>query len=387
MRVVVACIALAACGFPKPKDVGGGSDASVFDAPVDGPADAAIDAPPDAPGACDVFTQTGCAANGRCTYIDDGTVLGVMCEAMGTAQSGAACTIDPTSQLDNCVGGTVCAGGTCKPVCNLQGANSCGNGSVCNAYSRGTGGIGACDRECDPLNDNDFDGPGTMHTKTGSVCTQQMQGCYGAPGPAIRPTAFTCANDINYAQQLLHHRSPCTASSGCASTGGPYLNGCNQGYLPLLTDSTGSSQVDCIALCKPLNCNNNNCSGTMVINQLGALPHRCHPQDALGMFNTSVSGEECTFWWLFEVDPSSGLINHSPYSDTVGLCMDHSKYQYDSNGDGQPDTFMPPCSTLPTGYGTPTTPGAAMFGCEDSTHAMFTGKLPSFPNVRILGTP
>jgi hypothetical protein len=368
VRVAFVCLVLAACGFPKPQDVGsddappGGSDAAVQDA--------AADAPPDAPGQCDVFTQTGCGANQRCTYINQGSALGVMCESMGTAGHGSACTTDPTTALDNCMAGDVCAG-TCKPVCSLQGSNSCGSGSVCNRYSRGNGTISACDRMCDPLSDNDFDGPAALHSKTGTVCTAAMEGCYGAPSSdSTRPTAFTCTTDINYAQQALHHRSLCDTASGCESTAGnPFLNGCNQGYAPLLQEQTGSTNVVCVAFCKPVNCFQNNCGSPVGTNQLGAAPHRCNQQDAVGNFNTVVAGEQCTFVWLFEIDQTG---NHapSPYSNSVGVCLDHSKYQYDSNADGTPDTPLPPCSTLPDGFGSGTTSfGAADLGCVDTTHA------------------
>jgi len=130
---------------------------------------------------------------------------------------------------------------------------------------------------------------------------------------------------------------------------------------------TGNTQVVCVALCKPLNCSQGNC-GTNNSNQLGASPHHCNSVDAVGTFNTAISGEECTFLWVYEMDPSANLIR-SPYSDSTGVCFDHSKYQYDSNGDGLPDLTIPPCSTLPTGLGMNGTLGAADLGCEDSAHA------------------
>lgn len=359
------CLALAACGFPKPQDVGsddapsgGGSDAAVHDA--------AIDAPPDAPGPCNVLTQTGCSANQRCTYVNEGSALGEMCEPMGSAANGSACTIDQSSGIDNCMAGDVCAG-KCKPVCNSQGSGSggCGSGFTCNLYTHGAGTVGACDQMCDPLNDNDFDGPATAHTKTGTVCTAATQGCYGTPSMGPKPTTFTCATDINYAGQALHHRSACDAASGCAPGGNVFLNGCNQGYVPLMYDMTGSTQIDCIAWCKPLNCYQGNC-GTGNANAIGASPHRCNTVDAVGAFGAA---EECTFIWIYEMDQSANLVR-SPYSDTLGVCFDHSKYQYDTNGDGTPDTVLPACSSLPTGFGqSAMTLGAADLGCEDTTHA------------------
>jgi hypothetical protein len=129
--VALVCLALVACGFPKPHDVG--SD----DAAPAG-SDAAIDAPPDGSGVCDVLTQMGCAPNERCTYVNEGSALGQMCVPMGTAGHGSACATDATTGIDNCMAGDVCAG-SCKTVCSAQGSDTCGSGFVCDAYTHGNG--------------------------------------------------------------------------------------------------------------------------------------------------------------------------------------------------------------------------------------------------------
>jgi hypothetical protein len=71
-----------------------------------------------------------------------------------------------------------------------------------------------------------------------------------------------------------------------------------------------------------------------------------------------------------------GMYLPSPTSDKVGYCLDHSKYQYDSNNDMMPDTNYPNCGLL-TLLGdhnaSPTMPtvfwGAADLGCVTTTLA------------------
>jgi hypothetical protein len=79
--------------------------------------------------------------------------------------------------------------------------------------------------------------------------------------------------------------------------------------------------------------------------------------------------------WRFEID-STGHFTRSPTSDTVGFCVNHSKYRYDSNGDGVidgNDATMPPCESLPltAPSGQPT---AGDLGCVDTATA---GTLPT----------
>jgi hypothetical protein len=221
---------------------------------------------------------------------------------------------------------------------------------------------GVCEPTCDPLADNDF-----LHNGTkGPGCTA-TQGCYGYPGSST-PTTWACTNEVN---SMIVHRSACTTANGCASSqGSPYLNGCAQGYEPLLYDTTGSMQVDCIALCKPADCYQGHC-GTNSANLNGAAPHRCMPSDARGTFNVASAtnnGDQCLYSWLFEID-SNGNHVVSPTSNTVGFCVDHSKYLYDSNNDGTPDTAWPRCDTFtsPTYGGMQL--GAGDFGCVSTTTA------------------
>src|SRR5690606_20205018 len=144
-------------------------------------------------------------------------------------------------------------------------------------------------------------------------------------------------------------------ANGCADPGPTiYVNSCNQGYVPLLYEATGSTQVVCVAMCKPMNCYAGNC-GANNANRLGAAPHRCNAIDRVGDFDTTPGGEHCQYLWWREVDNAGNLLA-SPTSDEVGFCFDHSKYLYDSDADNQPDTPLPPCADLQDGIGAGTDP-------------------------------
>jgi hypothetical protein len=383
------------------RPIDGPIDSHPIDGPVDGPVDAPVDAavdappdgivivdaPPDAPSPCNVLTQTGCNAGEKCTWIIDAMTpqyLGhIGCAPDGNAASGAACQFGaagPTG-YDNCVKGTVCGNytggaGVCKDVCDPQGgAPMCGANHACVVYSDlfydgGTPVAAVCDPSCDPLDDNDFDGPGSALSRTGTTCGSANIGCYGYPSTST-PTHFSCATDINYTT-ALHHRT--------VLSGPLFVNSCNQGYLPLLLETTTSTNVICVAMCKPQPCSAGAC-GSGDVNQHGMAPHRCQTPDALGSFDTSATGEECAYWWYLETDSSTNTLTRSDYSDTLGFCFDHSKYSYDTNGDGTADTPLPPCQQLQIhATGTdPTQPltywGAADLGCVDSGAAgLFTGK-------------
>jgi hypothetical protein len=167
------------------------------------------------------------------------------------------------------------------------------------------------------------------------------------------------------------------------------------GYqISFATDAFGSTNVDCYAWCKPGDTYQGN-TGAQAPN--GVAPHQCNTTDALGNFGTAATvttnGEHCVYSWLFEVD-DTGALHKSPTSDTVGLCWDHSKYRYDSNGDGivdATDAIIPPCGTLPL---TSTTGAltAADLSCVSTTTAglSFIGKpkplhrfyIPNLPELR-----
>ncbi|HEY5920513.1 MAG TPA: hypothetical protein VIV11_02530, partial [Kofleriaceae bacterium] len=322
-RSLVVVLIVAACGG----DDDGPSkiiDAMpvIHDAPVDAKvftdAKQYMDAPADASGACNPLTQAGCNVGDKCTWLLDALapqyVGHIGCAPGGTGAVGDPCMYGApgVTGYDNCQRGLVCSNyrggtGTCKQICDQQGGSPmCSAGNVCVVYSGlfSTGVTtpaagGVCDTSCDPLADNDFDGSGAL-TKTGTTCgTATSSGCYGYPSFGTPPvTGWSCTTDIHelVAQPIgLRHRVRCTDINGCADPGPViYVNSCNQGYLPLLRESTTVSTAVCVALCKPKNCYSGNC-GTANVDRLGDMPHRCNDTDAVGTFDTTANGEHCRY--------------------------------------------------------------------------------------------
>ena len=166
-----------------------------------------------------------------------------------------------------------------------------------------------------------------------------------------------------------------------------YVNSCNQGYLPLLRESTTVSTAICTALCKPRNCFMGSCGGGNNPDRLGEMPHRCQTPDRVGAFDTGANGEHCRYIWSFEIDQMGNFLR-SPTSDTLGFCFDHSKYLYDSDNNNMPDTPLPACATLPDGFGSGSAFGAGDIGCVDTGHVqLVNGKAPqhrTFDDLRPL---
>ncbi|HEY5925316.1 MAG TPA: hypothetical protein VIV11_26715 [Kofleriaceae bacterium] len=336
----------------------------------------------------------------KCTWVVDALdpqhVGHVGCAPAGTANVGESCMYGPPGcdGYDNCRRGLVCGDflggvGECKQICDQQGGQpECDAQHICVTYSGLFSPVdstfpvgGVCDRACNPLTDNDFDGAGSASAKTTAICgTDPTVGCYGYPSFGTYPrSAFGCVADINVSQAQptgLRHRVRCIEQNNCADPGPTiYVNSCNQGYLPLLRESTTISTAICVALCKPLNCYAGNC-GPANQNRLGEAPHRCTTTDRVGTFDTSAGGEHCRFIWSFERDTQNNFLP-SPSSNTLGVCFDHSKYLYDSNADNVPDTAYPPCATLPDGFGSSSpADGAADLGCVDTTHAQLMNVQP-----------
>ena len=300
--------------------------------------------------------------------------------------------------------------GICKQLCDQQGGTpACDANHVCVTYSglfssgsTGPAAAGVCDKACDPLTDNDFDGSGTLDMKTTDTCGSNAEvGCYGAPSGGTAPaTGWSCTGDVNYengAGTGLRHRVKCEDANMCSDNGTIYINSCNQGYLPLLYETTGSTVTICVAMCKPANCSNGACGGGTA--RKGIAGDACTTNDRLGTFQNDANGtstnpnvtetfttggDHCLYGWYFEIDDQNNFLP-SATSDTVGYCFDHSKYKYDS-GTGAPDTTYPSCETLvaagdggtdktkPLEYFT-----AASLGCVDTATAGLTaaGKAPA----------
>jgi hypothetical protein len=225
--------------------------------------------------------------------------------------------------------------------------------------------IGAA-MECDPLLAHDF-----LAAAQPPCGCNAGRGCYGYPSYGTAPvTTFSCLAPVD---STLVHRSQ------VANTG---INACAPGYLPLLRESATVSTTICVAICKPANCFAGNC-GVNNENRLGVAPHRCTTTDRRGTFDNGANGEQCEFMWRREIDPMTLEYLPSRWKDTLGICFDHSKYMYDSDGDSVGDTTLPACADLQDGWGSgsdaadPLTYwGAADLGCVDSSRQPQMAKRP-----------
>ncbi|MEO8846282.1 MAG: hypothetical protein ABI591_22015, partial [Kofleriaceae bacterium] len=193
-----------------------------------------------------------------------------------------------------------------------------------------------------------------------------------------------------------HDRDECTATSGnsmsnpnplgrvgCATAS----NGCAEGYMPLLIENTGSMVAVCVAMCAPKSCWMGNCgpgttpdtsnltgdpagrqciAGKILFNSTAF--HQAQAGQGAGLVN----GDQCVFNWFFEID-ANNMFHTSQYDDTMGWCMDHSQYAYDSNGDGMvdaSDVARPKCDTLGSaGFGTGSSVAGACNGSNGCVEA------------------
>jgi hypothetical protein len=357
---------------------------------------------PDAKMQCNPLANTGCAANEKCTWLLDALMPNYVghigCAPQGTAQVGETCMYGAPGETgyDNCVGGTVCSNyrgtgpGICKSICDQQGNEpACDANHVCVVYANlfdlgetTPAAAGVCNVACDPLTANDYDGSATDQMRTDNKCGSAAEGCYGRASYGKPPASgFSCTRDIHYGSATFYgHRSQCTVANGCADpvTTKPYTNSCNQGYLPLLYEETGSMTVVCISFCAPDNCFKDNC-GTNGEKRWGKAPNRCHFDDRPNATSMNVGsagdhgGEHCQYLWRREIDSMTRTYLPSPSSNTLGFCYDHSKYKYDTNNDMMPDKELPSCATRLDGFSASMDPAdpdyfhAADLGCVDNT--------------------
>ena len=342
---------------------------------------------------CSVLTQAGCGPSEKCTWVlatdPTETTLGLgadACAPAGPVAIGEACTTEPVAMggYDNCVVGAVCVLGHCEQICDpLGGAPTCPAMQTCitrdglfaNAGATSTP-AGVCERSCDPITDNDVDGSGSAHTKTGTTCgSDPLIGCYGAfSHDAAHPTHFNCGAPYPGTEHLTN-RSPVPANEVA-------WNSCAPGYFALATTGTdGSITTACAAYCRP----GDAYLGAPSQHPNGIAGHACNPTDEQGTFgatpdgSATSNGEHCMYSWFLELGPD-GTGHTSPTSNSVGICIDHTLYRYDSNGDGAVDSHdevIPPCASLPL-HGDVHGPGAVDFGCVSTTTA-------GTPTARLIG--
>lgn len=277
--------AVAACGG------GNGGDDVVL---IDG---SAIDTPS---GVCDPIAQTGCATGEKCTWItiDSTNDLGNLgCAPDGAAATGEACTQGADGQttgFDTCVHGDICINGSCEAVCTVS-PDSCDSSTSCSVYTGlftgASPALGACDFLCDPVTQIDTanhpacDSPDAANPTRGCYLSQGDFSCAGIPSGAVGKTQDMQA----FGPDATH----------------AYANGCDAGYIPLISDPTMAFPV-CIAMCSP------HTTSTADTTQPGGVsPHTCGDRGAVGA--------DCRFFWPFEQA-------NPPVYQNVGWCYSYTLY-------------------------------------------------------------
>jgi hypothetical protein len=368
----VAVVLLVACSSKGPPG----------NAPIDAPRYGTED--PSWLDTCNPVSQTGCSPDQKCTWdrvaAGAGSPIGeIACVPAGTKQLGQACRFGAAGAVtgyDDCASGLICDApvdldgttGVCAAICDssaLAGeAGACATGFACDLREHvflNSGEppnlIGMCDHTCDPLTDvRDSDGAAGC----GGVITNGVSGygCYGLPDPDLRPTHFTCEKTIDPSK-----KSDAYAYDAAL---GVQANSCATGYEPLLYDDTADSvaldqtKIICVALCAPAPT-----SLESHPNPGGVSPHACADAGATG-------AHECRYWWFVEqfADGNTAL---GSWSNTLGFCMDPTRYTFDGSLLHPPrsNAEWPSCASLSSTAmtydadpgGTQTVPDDVYWGC------------------------
>jgi hypothetical protein len=372
MKAFVSVVVLiAACGGGNNQgddapDDGGAGDAS-FDAPppmeVDCPnigtapvcgSTTAPTAPATSNATCNPLTQTGCAANEKCAWIEDqdNPPIGhVGCVPDGTVPLGCDCTQGAagTTGYDDCIEGTSCIAGTCRQICDVNGgAPACPTRTACQRYADvfevgGTAVAGVCDPTCDPLTQCTHEAPAADACSSANT-SAPTRGCYGYD-------EFSCAPAAASTLALTDRQPPRTNSAG-----NPFLNGCAPGFIPLFFAMTGSTMTLCTGMCAALEVDNTPAHANNGLGDPSAaakLPTQAKARIGNATCEIGKKGSEassrCLFMWPYVEDDATGDIPPSfmPYVDTLGVCMSIDRFMYDSNNDQVPDMPRPDCKDLP----------------------------------------
>lgn len=286
---------------------------------------------------CDPVAQTGCSTGKKCTWVRSSASAGALgCVPAGTVARGGGCRyadggVASGTGYDDCAKGLVCLGGadagqvgTCAAICDANDVASCTPSDTwsCATYTgvfqsgEAAAIAGVCDPQCDPVTQVRLsDGAAACGSPDSS---SPAFGCYGAPG-RTQPSRFLCAPAGDAAM-----------TEGAVLDLPIYLNSCAPGYAPLLRESTASSAVVCSAFCEPVDT-------TLAAH---AAPGGLAPHDCQSAGGTATS--ECRYWWWME----SAETPPSIWSNAIGACFDHARYQYDADRDGTPETPVPSCTTL-----------------------------------------
>lgn len=322
---------------------------------------------------CNPLSQNGCSAGEKCTWIIDqeDPLLGhVGCVPEGDVPPYEPCSMPTAGPLgyDECGRGTVCMSGECKPICDVNGGvPTCDENYACARHpdifeSGGVAIAGVCEPACNPLTQEMRT---TGETACGSTAPSAPdRGCFGYD-------EFSCTTITPDSWSLTDRTRPRTNVHGH-----PFLDGCAPGFMPLLFESTGSTEILCTGYCAALEIDNTkpvaNAKGDR--NALGKLPLQASATAGNATCDIGTKGSEpssqCRFFWPYLRDASTGELpvafEQGPFRDTLGVCVASEFFEYDSNNDGTPDTDFPDCTTLPPRSGA--TPGehddAADWGCQ-----------------------
>jgi len=372
--VLGALFGLAACG--------GGEKVQLVDATTDAPA-----------AACDPIDQTGCNPNEKCTWIIDqlSPEIGhIGCAPINGKEEavGGPCLDagDPggppagPNGFDNCELGSVCVARICKTICDPQmaaTASGCDASHTCGRYiglleASGANVAGACDSNCNMLDQTQFDGAAACGSSDPAA---PNQGCYANPffKAAADGTTGSCApvrsdatvptnpQDQQNIDQIKHNdRTDRVKPLINPSTGDTFKNSCAPGYMPIYFENDTSMKTLCTGLCAP---NPTGINADIVAAKSSAqfgddtvpvkLPRKPAAVAGDGLCEVLKKGnaaepENCVFLWGIFLQ-QDGTINPmlGPEGEEFGLCFPFSTFNYDSNNDMTEDKVFPNFASLP----------------------------------------
>jgi len=359
---------LVACG-------GGSNKVKIIDGP-EGGSDAPVSE------TCNPIAQTGCQATEKCTWIIDQDTpmevghIGCAVLSGSEVDVGGSCTFGPAGPqgFDNCVKGAICVASECKTICDPQMAgvaSGCDAQHSCSRYSGlfdvgGTITAGACDPQCDPLNQNLLAGTGNTAACGSTDPANPNKGCY-----TFDFETFSCAPVGMTTLAKTDRVEPVLSPSG-----NPFVNGCAPGYVPFFFEMTGSMKVLCTGLCASGEISNQTTPVNEQLQSIGVaarsakLVTKAAPANGDGVCNAAHKGsasggvQDCVMLWTFLADQNGNPDANSPFNFNVGVCFSFTQFMYDSNNDMTPDKTFPDCKTLPKTAGAGIDDDAGDFGCQ-----------------------
>lgn len=319
------------------------------------------------PTTCSPTAQTGCEAGEKCTWIvdnEDPYIAHTGCAPDGNVEQFGSCSRAPSSEggYDNCVAGTVCIGGQCKPICDTNGGDpQCPTNYACVRYADfledggGNSLGGVCEPGCDPLTQKLL--VGDLEACGSADPTAPTLGCYGIDD-------FSCSR----AGELTK-----THGVDAAENGTVYLNSCAPGYMPLFRRSSDDSTVICSGLCaaQPIDLQHPDFDGRD--DALGKLVTQAtaRPGDATCQASRKGSGGQssCLYFWILVEENGTIPASFEPYLD-LGFCFDRTNYREDLSSIGGPSNIVfgteAGCQGLPATSADPNKPweGADFWWCQ-----------------------